>query len=245
MNPRALHYIVAASLFAATAAAQPRKSGIAGVIRDSLGAPVRSARIFVPTAEVPATTDDSGRFDLRGLAGGAHDVTITRIGFLPVSFTATLPDDSVIVIAVMMHRVQMLDTMRVSAAVINARLARTGFLERQKEGFGSFFPPARLDSLAAHVMDPSGFLREARGIGFRCNRRGCMPVPKNASCMSLYVDGAYSGPAELLDSLGFSPGAIAALEVYDVPGTVPVEFQRARTSCAAVVVWTKVHVPRN
>jgi hypothetical protein len=229
-------------LSAPDARAQHNRSGIAGVVRDSLGRPVPLAKIFVPDAKETAVTDDSGRFDLRGLPGGANDVTITKIGFAPTSFTATLPADSVVVVAILLHRVQVLATVNVSAARVQQALTRAGFFERQHAGWGTFLTPETVDSMADRLLTPSGFLRDVRGIDLRCGRLTCRPVARNARCLRLFVDGASYGSAADIDEMGFTPASISAIEVYDHAATVPIEFQRS-DGCAAVVLWTKAKAP--
>jgi hypothetical protein len=153
------------------ARAQHNKSGLAGVVRDSTGVVIPQANVFVAGGKAAAVSDDSGRFDVRGLPGGPNEVTIAKIGFSPVSFTATLPEDSVVVVAIMLHRVQVLDAVSVTAAAARQRLARTGFYERQRAGFGQFLTPEHVDSVADRLRNPSELLRDLRGVdvhGCRC-----------------------------------------------------------------------------
>jgi len=232
-----------------------RHSGIAGVIRDSLGTPIPRANVLVDGGNVATASDDSGRFDMRGLPNGPNGFTIAKIGYAPVSFEVSLPPDSIVVLAIRMRTVQTMSTVNVSAARVQAYLARTGFLERRRLGFGSFLSPEQVDSMADRMMVPSDFMRAVRGIDLQCNH-GCVPVARNyASCLSLFVDGVPHGPARIIDSLGLNPNAIAAIEVYDRPSTVPIDFQGGlpekqgrgfsmSAGCGVIALWTKTHVPR-
>jgi hypothetical protein len=106
------------------------------------------------------------------------------------------------------------------------------------------------------IATPSQFLRGVRGIDLQCRNLGCVPVPRNhTSCLWLFIDGVPNGPARLIDSLGLNPNAISAIEVYDRPGVVPMEFQGALPEkqgrgfsmtggCGAIAFWTKARVPQ-
>jgi carboxypeptidase family protein len=237
-------------------AAQRKKSGIAGVVRDSLGRAIRLANILVDGESLTTVSDDSGRFDLRGLSSGPNGFTVLKVGYAPVSFETSLPPDSVLVLAIRMRSVQTLSTVKVTGERINAYLARTGFAERRRMGFGSFLSPEQVDSVADLIVTPSQFLRGMRGIDLQCGNLACVPVARNyASCLSLFVDGAPYGPARVIDSFGLNPNSIAAIEVYDRPAVVPIEFQgtlpekrgrglSATGGCGAIALWTKTHVPR-
>ncbi|MGH7616181.1 MAG: hypothetical protein ACREPM_03030 [Gemmatimonadaceae bacterium] len=71
--------------------------------------------------------------------------------------------------------------------------------------------------------------------------------------LALFVDGAYIG-MDQIDLLGLTPDGVAAIEVYERPSIVPVEFEsslsqkRSRglslaSGCGAIAVWTKARVP--
>jgi carboxypeptidase family protein len=232
-----------------------RLGGIAGLVRDSLGNPLRAVSLFVDGSSAHAITDDSGRFDLRGLPAGKNGFTLTKIGYAPVSFETALLADSVIVVSIRMHSVQVLNSVNVSAARVNAYLTRTGFPERKRTGLGSFLTPEKIDSIAPGLSQPSDFLRDVRGIDLRCAQTCVVHTHFPPDCLWLFVDGAAHGLVmSQIDSVGITPGVIAAIEVYDRPAVVPAEFQgtlpmkpaRGMTSaagCGAVAIWTKNRIP--
>jgi hypothetical protein len=229
-------------------------SGIAGVVSDALGAPIVGASIFVDSSSVSVMSDDSGHFDVRGLPPGRNGFTITRIGYAPVSFETSLVADSMIVLSIHMRSVQSLDPVKVTAVRLNAYLARTGFTERRRLGTGSYLAPEQVDSIAPLVMTTAQLLRNVRGINVRCVTSTCevhTAIPPD--CLALFVDGAYIG-LDQIDVLGLTPDGVAALEVYERPSIVPVEFEAAlpqkrgrgmslASGCGAIAVWTKARVP--
>lgn len=247
--------VVAFSLLEAQTPDTTRKhSGLAGLVRDSTGRPISAANVLVDGSNVAVATDDSGHFDVRRLPAGVNGFTITKIGYAPLSFELSLPTDSVVVLSVTMRTVQVLNTVNVNAERTNAYLARTGFTERQRLGLGSFLTPQHLDSIAMSVSTPAQLLRSVRGVDVRCPRGLCTVLTRSPpGCLWLFIDGAPHGTQQI-DSLGFSPSGIAAIEVYDRPSLVPLEFQgqlpmkqgRAMSmagGCGALAIWTKARIP--
>lgn len=243
-----------ASLAAQQADTTRKHSGLAGVVRDSLGRPIVAASVIADGNSITVATDDSGRFDVRRLPGGPNGFTITKIGYAPLSFEVSLPADSVVVLSVTMRSVQVLNTVNVNAERTNMYLARTGFTERQRLGLGSFLTPQHIDSIAMTVMTPAQLLRGVRGIDVICPRDMCRVVGHSPpGCLWLYIDGVPHG-TDQIDSMGFSPSGIAAIEVYERPSLVPMEFQgqlpvkqgrgfSMASGCGALAIWTKAHVP--
>jgi hypothetical protein len=64
-------------------------SELAGVVRDTTGAPLRDAEIVLPFVGKSVRTDSAGAFAVLSVAPGAHDVLFRRIGFTSVQFTWT------------------------------------------------------------------------------------------------------------------------------------------------------------
>jgi hypothetical protein len=256
---RRLSFLMLALAASTTAVAQStdttrKHSGLAGIVRDSLGRPVVAASVLVDGNKVSVVTDDSGHFDVRRLPAGANGFTITKIGYAPLSFEVSLPADSVVVLSVTMRSVQVLNTVNVNAERTNAYLARSGFTERQRLGLGSFLTPQHIDSIAMTVVTPAQLLRGVRGIDVNCPRDHCrVTAHSQPGCLWLYIDGVPHG-IEQIDDIGFSPGGIAAIEVYDRPSLVPMAFQGALpvkegrgmsngAGCGALAVWTKARIP--
>lgn len=231
-----------------------KHSGLAGIVRDSLGRPIKAARVLIDGSSITAATDDSGRFDVRRLPGGPNGFTITKIGYAPLSFEVSLPTDSVVVLSVTMRSVQVLNTVNINAERTNAYLAKTGFTERQRLGLGSFLTPQHIDSIAMAVVTPAQLLRGVRGIDVICPRDLCRVVAHSPpGCLWLYIDGVPHG-TEQIDGLGFSPSGIAAIEVYERASLVPSEFQgtlpmkqgrgmSTNAGCGALAIWTKARIP--
>jgi hypothetical protein len=140
-----------------------------------------------------------------------------------------------------MHAAQTLATVNITAARTSAYLAKVGFIERQHQGFGSFLTPEHIDSMASSIMTPAQFMRDVPGVELRCKSTCVAHRTVAPDCFFLYIDGV-SYRTDQLDQHGLTPDAIAAMEVYDHPSMIPVEFQGGVRTCGAIVVWTKARV---
>lgn len=225
----------------------PGSSALAGVIRDGAGQPIPQATIHVVGRDLLAISDDSGRFHLGGIVPGVREFVVMRIGFGRRSQTVAFPPDSTVRVVVQLDRLTALDKVVIEAESVSARFARTGFHRRQRVGLGSFVTPQRVDSLS-HVTTPSRLLRDARGVEVRCQAGGgCVLVSRWVSCLVLFVDGISYGETQLDQVL--TTGVVYAIEAYDRPSAVPIEFQAklptkvgeftSRAGCGAIVVWTR------
>jgi hypothetical protein len=221
-------------------------SGLAGYVRDTLRHPLVLAGVTVEGENATTVSDTSGHFAISGLAAGVHTITIRKFGYQPISFEATLPADSTVLIDVHLRKVQNLGPVIVTA-VNSPRLARTGYFERKKLGLATFLSPEQVDSMS-FLDHPSSLLRTVRGIDVRCSRGLCYVLPRLAVCINLFVDGVEKRDVQLDELL--STSAIYAIEVYDHPATVPTEFQgrlphvrpgivQPVAGCAALIVWTR------
>jgi hypothetical protein len=214
-----------------------RKSALAGVVRDTLGHPLPMVTVFASGRDLTTVTDDSGRFHLRNIPAGTHEFTIMRLGYSQLVFDVTLPPDSTIVINVRMRRVQNLAPVAVTGEAASPRLARAGYFERQRQGFGKFISPQRVDSLQ-HVSTPSQLLRDVLGISVRCGAGGrCVVRLSRGGCLNLYVNGSYT--RNQVDDV-LSTGEVYAMEVYTRRLETPMEFVPLRNACeGTLAVWTR------
>ena len=228
------------------------RAAIAGVVRDQSGKPLSGVAVMVRDRDLGTTSDDSGHFHLPGLPSGVVSFNLIRLGFAPLSFDATLLADSTVVVAIRLRPAQQLGAVNVTAQRVSQQLGRLGFYERMRAGRGSYITPERIDSMT-HVTRPSQFLQDVRGIQVRCgsNNQCVVRTTTGPPCLTLFVDGVYMRDNDQLDLL-VSAGSIVAIEVYERPNLVPIEFQaplppkRAGPGlmsmaggCGALVVWTR------
>ena len=152
--------LAATAVLAAQVRDTTRKhSGLAGIVRDSLGRPLIGANVLVDGSSAATVSDDSGRFDVRRLPAGPNGFTITKIGYAPLSFEVSLPSDSVVVLSVMMRSVQVLNTVNVNAERTNAYLAAPASPNVSGSGSEASLRRSSIDSIAMSVVTPAQLLR--------------------------------------------------------------------------------------
>jgi hypothetical protein len=222
-----------------------RKATLAGVVRDSVGQPLTDVWVSMGGQPISAFSDTTGRFELRAPAGRGQ-FTFRRLGMSVVTLDTTLVADSTVSIEVRMRAVQVLPDVNVSAESWSPRLARDGYYDRQKVGWGFFLKPE--DIAKMNVSYPSHLLRDVPFIRVVCTPEtrkvtgACIVYGSNGGCMTLFVDGVYTRMH--LDER-VSPGMVYTVEVYRRSSLVPMEFARPATenSCGLIAVWTQSRKP--
>jgi hypothetical protein len=225
--------------------AADKRAALAGIVRDSAGQPLSDVWVSMAGQPISAFTDDAGRFQLKGPAGRGQ-FTFRKLGMSVVALDTTLVADSTVSIEIRMRAVQVLPDVNVSAESWSPRLARDGWYDRKKMGFGFYLNPQ--DIAKMNVSYPSHLLRDVPFIRVKCTpstRRitgGCIVEGSYGACMTLFVDGVYQRMH--LDER-VSPGMVYAVEVYRRSSTVPIEFVRpaSENNCGVIAVWTQSRKP--
>jgi hypothetical protein len=76
---------------------------LAGVVRDSTGAPIRDAEVIAPAIGRSLRTDANGKFELKGVVPGRHEVWFRHIGFTSVPFDWQADEGKRVEIDVALH----------------------------------------------------------------------------------------------------------------------------------------------
>jgi hypothetical protein len=225
--------------------ASGRRASIAGTVRNSKGAAVAGATVFLPGMARYTVSDAKGEYSLTGIPTGTRTVTVRRLGFSPANISLDLTSADVHrVDAVLSDYVLIMDPMYVIARREKA-LASIGFTSRKSQGLGQF--RVRRDFEGDNPRFLSDIVGRMQGIHVEYveGRRIVRGVGAGAECVALIVDGMhwettihYSGDFD--DAV--SADQIAALEVYGGPA-VPVEFESVVSrGCTTIVLWTKTRV---
>ncbi len=225
-----------------TAAAQ----SLAGVVRDSTGAPVPDADVMIASSRALARTDSAGRFVLWKLGAGEMQVSVRRMGYVPRSFDVALHRDAqdTVTIILAMNAAEV-PGMVISAQDMRRRLAIEDFYRRRTVGTSGHYV-TREEIEARHASRLSDALRDIPGIQFvRSNMSGSVFIRfDNASvyrrdCLPQYwIDGQRVPNAQIDD---FPARDIEGVEVYSGPAGTPMQFsQGALTTCGTIVIWSRV-----
>ena len=191
-----------------------------------------------------ARTGADGKFSLPVRAPGEMRLRVDRTGYrqtltdlMPVAARETI-DVEVSVSAAPLT----IAPLRVTARVEPPRrrsLEMSGFYDREKRGFGRFLRREEIERHGDHNL--ANALTRVPGVAIRYvrvreyiyfTRYGCSP--------HVYLDGsrmivdAHSDINSIVSTF-----QIEAIEVYQSPVEIPVEYNRGRDACGVVLIWTK------
>lgn len=214
-----------------------------GAIRDTAGAPVAGADVFIVAIHRLARTDDSGVFVLRDVPLGRHDLGVRRLGFDPRTLGIEVAAAQIEpLIVVLRMQAVMLPGLTVSEREMRRRISIEDFYRRRARGPGTFV--TRDDIEARHAGRVSDALRGVPGLQFvrvrgvtgvrfvssAIQRRDCVP--------QVWLDGTRVDNVEV-DELPV--GDVEGIELYQGPSTTPMQFsQGAISSCGTIVIWSRV-----
>jgi hypothetical protein len=215
--------------------------GIAGTVRDSLGAPVAGALISVAGTTLVVESDEEGEFRLAKARVGEMSLRVRRIGFKPDTIRVMVVAGSTVPATFVLARV----AVELAPLVVYGRRNVTGpirgFYDRMSRGMGHFFTREQVER--RNPMNMTDLFRmipgarvESRGLG------GSSVRFRGARCAPLvWLDGTptYAGefPLDALD-----PRTFEGIEIYSGPASVPAEFQGNRTmssACGTVILWSR------
>ena len=215
------------------------------------GRPVSGAQVQVLGFASKARSDSAGRFAMTGLPGGTQTVQVLALGAAPARTIIELKpggnadvhvnvDPNAVAIA------------PVSVIAERTRVARTGFDERRKMGFGHFITIDDIER--AHPFDTSDLFRTvpgmsvsrsgfrtvvgfARGQGFGVDHRAC-PA-------DVFVDGVHVMMDETMSIDDWvRPDQIESIETYNGLAGVPPFARGLRLYCGVIAIWTKSAIVR-
>ena len=87
---RMLNSLMLLSLSALPLSAQTDGAIVTGVVKDTLGAPIAGAEVFVGRTDKPVVTNEHGRYRLVGAPTGPRWVAARKIGYSPARHSVRL-----------------------------------------------------------------------------------------------------------------------------------------------------------
>ncbi|MBA3578538.1 MAG: carboxypeptidase regulatory-like domain-containing protein [Gemmatimonadaceae bacterium] len=229
---------------APTLPARARPAFVQGVVRDSGGAPIPSARISV--GEGPAgLSDDAGRFELAVPQAGAVSLVVRRLGYRPRTLQVAAGPSPPVLDLILEPIAAVLRDVTVAARP-GAFEMTSGFSERRRRGTGAFFDRAALDRMRPQTL--TDVLRSVGGIQVHTvmTRWGHQTTPSSTRAsggaigcsLDYYVNGHEYTPTSLGIDRDMAPDQIEAIEVYKA-SEIPPQFLGRRSRCGVVVIWTR------
>ena len=234
--------IGAALLLAAPAAAQHKPAGaVAGVVKDSAGAPIANVEVTAVKLAHSVRTDSAGEFTVGGLLPGPTDFRFRRLAYEPVVLVVQVPADDTTDVEVTLGLV----AQQLTGVVVQASAQRLRMLEafeaRRKHGIGHFITRAQINE-----RDPirlSDMVRLIPGATiFESNGRTALRFSRvsNKACPpQFFIDG--------IQAMGFSiddmpPGDVEGVELYAGAAGVPPQYNRfnGTSICGTILIWTRI-----
>jgi hypothetical protein len=237
--------VVCAAQLAPNGAAGQPSGAIAGLVRDTAGAPLPEVQVLLSPTERELRTDASGRFRLTGLPPGRYVVIARRVGFKPATLSVVLGAGQVSTISIVLTRGAVtLDTVSIAGSCPSRSFA--GFVCRKNGGRGVFLDVSAIDSANAFNVKQLFWQRP----GFRVTPDG-VEATSGWRCLTPLVNGE---PVSLTNPLPRTPSHLIGVEMYASPNDVPEAYQgytwrpRGRYGleyrCSVVVYWTPVRPRR-
>jgi protocatechuate 3,4-dioxygenase beta subunit len=249
-------------------AAQPAESEHVDLTPESDGgAPVRKVRVIstegrpVVHASVnieggeTRVTDSRGEMSIGGGKRNVFTLSVRRIGYTPWFGKVDFADTTAVMTVTLARIAQTLAPVTVTGeASTNSPLARTGFYDRwimrQKGALSAvFIGPEEIEF--RHPNKISNMLSGLNGVCMRHlntkNSKGeALTSPNlyafsstgNCNCpMAIIIDGMQQYPAPAIDDV-LDANDVAAIEVYDRGGNMPISLQANDNTCGVIALWT-------
>ena len=234
-----------------------------GHVTDSLGTPLAGVNVAVVEAGRATRTDSAGSFVFRELPPGSYHITLRRPGFGPISGGGHFAAGDSIDMRFRMRRLAVaLDTVRVDTTGMTSEW-QLEFEKRRAAGFGTFLTTkdywyrdgTRLSDIIKSKVSGMELQRWNGHVfawGTHAAKFPCGP-PYGDPCkggwpdhcyMQVYLDGtlqysyAEGNGNQPFDLDTFTPGQIAAIEVYVGAADTPRQFAGNGASCGTIVLWT-------
>ena len=218
----------AALLIAASAtpvrAQQVNASVIDGVVSDSSLLPLVGASVAILGAEIVVVTGANGRFRIVGLRSGEYTLLARRIGFEAAVSRFRVAEAETLRVALALEPITTrLAAVSVTAKYTSQRIAE--FLARRDRLQGQFMTQAEIERVNA--VDAGELFSKFQYLGVKYGATG-FDVSSGQGCMDILVDGFPSTPNYVP-----SPKAIAGIEVYLGPATIPPQYRSNRGSAGS------------
>jgi TonB family protein len=219
---------------------------VRGVVHDSLGGVVSSARLSIRGSRAQTTSDSTGAFRLADIPPGDGVLEVRRLGYRPLATSVTVGAGSELRVDVQLAPVpEQLAPVQVRqrAEVYDSRLA--GFNERKTKHVGYFVTREKLDQMSsARFIDA---IRTMPGVSMRTLRGGVVTVSiRGARCAPVFYMDGFPASAGVMDLDMIDLSGVEGIEVYAGMSSIPAQFMTVAggESCGVVAVWSRPFRPK-
>lgn len=203
--------------------------------------PVAGALVLMDSTR-EAVTDAEGRFRFISVAEGSRMLDIHHIAYAERRDSLAVRDGEHVELVIQMA-VEAIALAPLSIDIRSQRLLGIGFYERAARGIGIHISGQELrESKATRLGD---FLARVPGVRramvngdfSRIDMRGGKSLSQPCDTQ-FFLDGtAMAAGAAVLDHL--TPLDVDGIEIYRGASETPSQFDFGRTSCGAIVIWTR------
>jgi hypothetical protein len=262
VHSTAVMILGAASLHAQTESAVFRGSVLA---KEGLVA-LPGVEVTIGRLDKRTTTNDSGRFEIRGIPAGSFEISVRRVGYAAQTTSLSFAAGQTVDREIVMQRLTNLDTVTVQASKIPS------FDEHRRIGLGRFLTREQLamrenSSLSEVLRDVPGVKvyrgrtgktwvysgrRQITSINAQGTGRGSDQLdPSDARdgaaaglCYSqVYLDDTplYRNATRepLVDINQFRVDAIESIEYYAGPASTPLKYSKLNSHCGVIVIHSR------
>lgn len=238
-----LTLLCGSALVSASPARSQHPATLSGVVTDSSNAPVLDAIVELSGTSLRARTDERGEFRIAGIAPGAVDIQVRRLGFAPVTRRARInpngdPGSVHIVLAALPTTVKPV-VVHASRVQFTGRLA--GYYERLHRRSGGVFisreeidrrSTRSLSQLLSATPGLNALRLRSGGGGVRMRGRACRPL--------VWIDGVPM-PAGEVDLDAFPVNTLQGIELYLGSTTAPFDYtgSQGTSNCGTILLWSR------
>lgn len=219
---------------------------VRGHVTGATGRPIPGAHVTIWGTGIETLTNASGEFALGNLPAGTHTLETRAVGFAPARQPVDIVSGTLGAAEVELANLGiMLDTIKVTAQRIYTR-PLTDFDRRRRMGLGRFIDEKEIEARKPTLL--TDLLRTLPGVyivptiwgGYDALMRGGPGAGSGMCRPDLVLDGSrqLNDPAFPINSLVWA-NEVRAVEVYNRPNLVPVQYQ-SMNACGAIVVWTGI-----
>jgi hypothetical protein len=225
-------------LSAAPLAGQATVVGV--VVEAGSRRPIADVLILLDTVRQVTTAD--GRFRFTAVVAGTRTLHVRHIAYAQRQDTLDVHDGDQMDLQIPIA-VEAIQLAPLAVEVRSRHLVNVGFYERAARGIGIHITREQLeDTKATHLGD---FLARVPGVRramvngemSRIDMRGGKSISMPCDTQ-FFLDGtAMAAGPTILDNL--TPHNIEGMEIYRGASETPIQFDFGRTSCGAIVIWTR------
>lgn len=211
------------------------------IIEDGSRRPLAGVEVLLDGTDHATVTDSAGRYILVGLPTGRRFLVFRMVGYRPVrSFLILARGDTIQVDGTMVAEGVRLDSITVTGRPVIS-MGLDGFAERRSRGFGKFFDSTELRR--RDQMHTADLLGRFASIEISRQPGAWLAFNKRRNCaFEIRLDGAVIGGGAFMtppDLRSFGVSSLAAVEIYQTPGEVPLEYGGRNASCGVILLWTR------